>query len=280
MRFLVFIAINLIFFSSQTWAKPIELKPGGLDSGKIYTECTFDSEKQKCFFDSGSATTSIADSPFSQRYKSIGKIEIRGASGSSVEADWIVIKRLQIADSILPLHQVARWPKDTPRNESLIGIDCFQGKTLQLDFRKLFLRSTRSPIPIHLAKRRFSFAPAGMALLEGQVDSQNAVGVWDTGAGLTSVDLAFVQKHPKQFKYLQDIPGGTDASGKPIFLKLYNLKNLTLGGKIFENLKVVAFDFTPAHNGIGEKTSFIWGYNLIQQSNWYVNMRTREWAMY
>ena len=62
-------------------------------------------------------------------------------------------------------------------------------------------------------------------------------------ASLSAVDVQFVADHSEGFSYVQDIQGGTDYTGKPVVMKLYTLKSISIAGIEFTDVNIIAFDF-------------------------------------
>ena len=149
-----------------------------------------------------------------------------------------------------------RTLRRTKPRERPSGSKFFQGKTLHIDFGTLSLEATDAPIPATLKQNHLTFSPAGLMVLQVGLAEADQPAVWDTGAGLTSVDQAFAQAHSDIFTYVQDITGGYDANGKPVKLSLYTLKQLKIAGKVFIGLSVLGFDFTPIRNGRCWKLKF------------------------
>ncbi|HWU44591.1 MAG TPA: hypothetical protein VN132_14165 [Bdellovibrio sp.] len=243
-----------------------------MDSGEIDTQCVFGDHRENCRFDSGSEATDVTESPSFMKFPSEGKATQGGASGISINCNWITVPSFTGADIELKMHQVKRCPI----SRSVLGIEAFQGSTL-LDFDNRLLISSQVPLDNTAQETRFTLAPMGQIILPltfmGQIDA----GVWDTGAALTSVDLNFLKEHSNQFSFLQDIDGGTDYTGKPVTIKLYQVESITVAGVEFKNLKVLAFDFSNVRAGVGHDTHFILGYNIIRKMNWMIDLRTRRW---
>jgi hypothetical protein len=269
-------ATGLILFVSTTsvCAAPITLEEGSMGSGEILTSCTFGSQDESCKFDSGSQETTVMDSAFFTGFPSRGSAQQGGASGGTISCDWITIPSLKTADITLKSLQVKRCALPV----SSIGINAFQGHTLALDIDHSTLTASKVPLGPTAQQTQFIFAPLGQIIIPVVSNAQPSQAVWDTGASLSSVDSTFAAAHPETFTYVQDIQGGTDYTGKPIIMKLYTMKSITIAGVEFDNTNVLAIDFTPVRLGVGDQTEIIVGYNLIRQMNWAFDLRTQRWT--
>ena len=118
----------------------------------------------------------------------------------------------------------------------------------------------------------------GHISIELKNSGQSVFGIWDTGAGLTSVDEKYVEENSESFEYVQDIVGG-DGSGTEIPMKLYRADDIVIGGVSFKDQYVLAFNFEPMRPYIKENVQFVIGYNLVTQVNWYFDFINGKWAL-
>jgi hypothetical protein len=242
---------------------------GDLGSGQIFTACSFDGEARRCLFDSGSASSHAESNGMLATYPVIAPATQSGASGIQQTCDWVAVRAFSSAGITVPEHQIVRCEGPNPGN--VVGIDFFQGKTLLLSGTEL----TAIDEPIPAPRLAFTFAPAGLILLPTSLGAA----VWDTGAGLTSVDTSYALAHPELFIFVQDVDGG-DSTGHAVKMKLFTLKEITVGGHAWKDLSVLGFDFTPARaGGIGLEANLILGYNLITRANWALDLRTRSFTL-
>jgi hypothetical protein len=267
------LATHLNFFMSAQ-AATITLKEGDMGSGEIFTSCVFGDHVESCKFDSGSQETDVVASQFFMSFQSQGSAQQGGASGGSIACDWITLPSLKAAGLTLQKFQVKRCPLPN----SVIGINAFQGRTLLLNLDHSSLIASKTPLGLSAQQQQFTFAPFGQMIVPVLSNGQRSQAVWDTGAALSSVDSNFAVNHPEQFTYIQDVPGGTDYTGKPVIMKLYTMKSITIAGVEFNNVDILALDFTPVRQGVGDQTQIIVGYNLIRQMNWSFDLRTQRWA--
>jgi hypothetical protein len=279
MRILQVISVVLCIAlkSASSFAAAISLAPGELGSGQIFTPCIFDGNAQNCLLDSGADATHITATAAFSDYPSLGKVGQSGAGGSAQVCDWILLHDLVTADVKLNQHQAIRCP-GTAAN-GIVGIDVFQGKTLRLDFQTLSLEATDAPIPTSLTRNSFTLSPAGLINLPIKVANTDQTAIWDTGAGLTSVDLNFAKAHPEWFTFIRNLDGGHDSTGHTVTLALYQLSLLSVANKTFASLDVLGFDFGAIRVGAGPSPQLILGYNVIAKTNWYIDLRTRTWSV-
>jgi hypothetical protein len=149
-----------------------------------------------------------------------------------------------------------------------------------LNFQSKLIEISYSPIPLNLKRQSFWFSPGGTPLMTTQVEGLEIQALWDTGAGLSVVDLDFANTHSELFTKSQVIPNGRDSNGNPVNMIMYQLKKMNIGSKSFENVTFVGIDLSKVRVGLGHETNLILGYNIISQANWYIDTRTRTWSIY
>lgn len=249
---------------------------GELDSGKLYASCAFDGFHESCFVDTGATFSSLANLERFGTYPATGTIRFKSASGVPKEADEITISALQIDSDTLKDVKVARLnPKEG--FESVIGINAIGSKPFAFQF---------NPDPVlNLDPQRPDRISSGVVIYEKgifsipvQVGNAHARGLWDTGAGLTSIDVEYVNAHPDDFSFVMDISNGSDATGNPVVMKLYKAKRITVGTHVFENENVLAIRFDVIRERISNDVSLIVGFNLITKANWYFDLPKKQWA--
>jgi hypothetical protein len=105
-----------------------------------------------------------------------------------------------------------------------------------------------------------------------------ASAVWDTGASLTCVDLAFIEAHPAAFEQVGRSLG-TDGSGSSLETGMYIMKDFSCGGYRFPAHKVVGIDLSPVNARIEHPMTMILGYSTLSKANWVFDFPGRKWGV-
>ena len=248
------------------------------DAGQIFVGCKFDEFPQTCFLDTGANLTAIQENDFFSKYKSIGTKSIRGAVGQSETCDLIRISHQVLADSLSHKDAtVLRCPTSLGR-PSTIGIDSFKGSVIHFDFggSTFSVQQGEDKRLVNQGaiqdRTRFLEIPVNVG------GGTQTVAIWDTGAGLSSVDTGFVEKHPSYFEALESVDVG-NTIGATAKMKTYRVKSLTVGGVHFDGIRVIAFDFTPLRGHFGSNVNILIGYNIITKADWTVDFSTGRWGI-
>jgi hypothetical protein len=276
MRSMIF--LMLVLFSRLGLAAPIEVYVDqSLGAGSFYTSCVFDGNSRSCLLDTGSALTSITNDLFSSSYPIIGQRSESSAAGKPFIFDFIQVRNLSVADSTIVNDRVGLGPVGS--DDDTIGIDSFRGKTIVLDPEAKSIDTSTNPISRNSRVFPFTFAPEGQVVMPISISGESELAVWDTGAGLTTVDLTYAQNHPETFDYFGDITL-PDGLGNNMILKRYHMLNsIKVGDSEFSGLDVFACDFGPIKPIVGDNVRMLIAYNLLIQAKWYVDMQLREWKI-
>ena len=271
------VVIDFIFMDDELMSKKVylSLKPDAdeVDAGEIFLSCVFDGNLEKCFLDTGANRTSVSENDFFKKYPSVADKKLQGAFGKPENCHEIVLEH-QILGDVIERKNISllRSPSHMGR-ASTIGLDTFAGNTLCFNFDEYSLSKSEIENSFHQGSIRDR---TGLFVLNIFSNDIKTAGVWDTGAGLTSVDTSFISKHPTLFEELKSVEVGNIVGGFAQ-LKIYSLKALTIGEVHFSNLRVIAFDFEPLRSHFGEGVSFIIGYNVITQANWKIDFASGRW---
>lgn len=270
-RFLAFVLFYLI--STRAIALPMELKQGPLGSGVIELAATFDGVNIPMVFDTGSSGVQLLKATWNAEYPVLRQEVRRSASGVTFTCDVISIQKISLEGFEQQGFEADRCElEDAPQ---LLSLHFFDENVLYFDFsnNRLDLNNpdSRGILPL----RTYSRGHVALGLV---VAGEQKFGVFDTGAGLSSVDLSFAESHSDEFEFLQDIDGN-DAGGKPIKLKLFKLKTIEINGLLLTDEVVLAFDFGDFRDYFGADVPIILGFNIITKFNWTIDLRNSLWSV-
>jgi hypothetical protein len=277
---LIHIAVICTFFcsSSISLAVPIRTKSGPHDSGQVFVRCQFAEIKTSCLIDTGSTDTVMkVDVPTgkilkndSATFVSVGGT-LKTATKIEVSSFHVGNLRLQPATFSFIANEVGR--------PNILGMDILNRVSFSLEFSDTN-RPELNFVPLWPTKKTLPLKILNSGLMELPVifPHEKAQGIFDTGAGLTAVDELFVTKSPENFLFVQDITNGQDANGSPIKSKLFKVRKLQVGNRIFKNELVMAIDMTAIRKHISPDAQVIIGYNLISQANWFFDVQNKYWV--
>lgn len=103
-------------------------------------------------------------------------------------------------------------------------------------------------------------------------------GVWDTGAGVTLVDINFIHKNPEMFEEI-GTSSGTDSTGTSNDTPTYTMKKAKIGGLQFSPHMVVGLDLSHVNTKIEQPFDFLLGYSTFKQANWHFDFPHQRWGV-
>lgn len=259
---------------SANFKAELVIKPGELGSGEIFVECKIQEISRNCFVDTGSNLTFVNLDSFTESFPRIGEVKKSGASGSSISGDKVQVNSFQIGKTELGPKSIGRF-KGT--RHDLIGMDLFSSGTLEFDFQSNQLVFVEDSVDLpenfeQLEKGHISLPIKFGSILDLRI-------IFDTGAGLNSVDQKFVDTHAEFFQYLQEVEAGYDINGHQVIMKLYKANDFKIGQVQFKNQNFLAFDFGKLRDYLGLKTPFVLGFNSLEKTKWKFNLHTKKFAV-
>ncbi|NRA67722.1 MAG: hypothetical protein HRU19_24790 [Pseudobacteriovorax sp.] len=272
----LFVLSILLIPTLKVQAEPIYIEGGPLESGKIFLNCQINQTRDKCFFDSGKRGITVLNTPDFASMKKHGEIRESSASGAVIACDRVTPKSIRVASSVsFDQQSIARCPFSEKLPKISVGIDPFKDSVVRFDFQVKKLSFANKSLKGVKQASEWRTEPKGHIALPVTIDQLDVYGIWDTGAGLTSVDTAYVTKHPDKFTFVQELTTGIDATGNPVKMKLYKLKALSILGTKFADISVLAFDFKPIRPYFNRDVQLILGFNLLSKKNWVLDFPNR-----
>jgi len=298
MQFFKFLAIGayLLFFLSgcASFKKPLETQQeramSGFDlivvpdkededGGNWFVSATLDDRSYRFYLDTGAGSTSMVWDNYTSQFKSTGVRQTSGALAKHSN-DMILIPQIRVGAISKSNLIVSRAPKESKGKNNLLGMNFLKTHAFHFIFEKKRVEifdpsASKVDFKFHelvLGERYHPYV--GLTYKDGI----EATGVWDTGAGMTVFDIAFVKKHPHLFKKI-GVSTGTDSSGTSLETPMYLMESFELGGFLFPASKVAVVDLSVPNSTIQTPMEFILGYNVLSKANWIFDFPNKKWAI-
>ena len=253
---------------------PLTLKTDEDGSAEVLIEARFAGRTYLCLLDTGAAKTTLVWDEFTSTLPAISENSSHSALGSTTNSV-VSIPSFELGPITHTEINVARLSADHNHPRNLIGMDILQDWTLTLNLRAgtLFLSDKSLPEApsLFLGDRGHPYLPV---IIGGQEYDT----VWDTGAGLTCVDLSVIREHPDNFEQISDSVG-TDSSGESMSTPLYRLSGLSCGNLQFQPHTVVALDLARVSASASRKFLIVLGYSTMKQAVWTLAFKHRRWTV-
>jgi hypothetical protein len=274
------IIVSLVISQLQTafaHGANLRITKGPSDSGEAFIACIFDGDRRLCFVDTGSAMTLLAGPEALSTNTNRETFHFQGASGIPHEAEIIKIHSATVDGVEFRDVKLGRIEAQDGV-KSALGLDLLGRQPFSVSFR-------RGP-SLHLAplkpRKVLSTLKVGahrLFCIPVAIGETDTFAMWDTGAGMTVVDEAFITAHPAKFKRTDDFQTATDGAGNSLPVKSYRMKKMKVGGRTFRNLRVVSTDLSVLRGSGNPPVDAVIGFNLIRKCDWYFNSGEKVWSV-
>jgi hypothetical protein len=200
-----------------------------------------------------------------------------GLSGTGLADDKVVVPQLGLGDLVIEdvaaTRSVAGSPLSPLLGMSALGrLRCefrFSDRQLQLDAPTDLETGNWFELTSHVRTQPMVPISFETALVSA---------IWDTGAGLSVVDVEFADSHPDLFEPVRETRG-VDSSGIEIPSRLCRMAACRVGGISIEPSACAIVDFGPHNSTLDEPISFVLGMPAIVQADWRFDFPRRRWSV-
>ena len=225
--------------------------------------------------DTGAAQCSVPPLESTQKLTVTGVSSGVGLSGIGLGDDEVRVPRLDLGGLVI---------EDVAATRSVAGspLPALLGMTALARFRCEFRFSDHR---LEL-EGRTSLDTVGWFELTSHVRTQPMVPVdfetvsvlacWDTGAGLSVVEVDFAHAHPHLFEPVR-AARGVDSAGVQIPTRLWCMAPFRVGGIAIDSSVCAIVDLGPLNNALEQEILFVLGMPAIVQADWSFDFPQRRW---
>lgn len=227
--------------------------------------------------DSGAARSSVAFDEYTSRLETTGESRSSGLFAGKSD-DLIRVPLLKLGPVSKKDIVINRVQKGADGRRNLIGMD------MMVDFSWHFLIEEErvlinSPIDAEAGSfQPLRFDSKGHPYLEIAFRGDPADAVWDSGAGVTVVDLAFIEQHRIHFEEAGKSTG-TDSTGTSMETPMFVMQGAYLGGVEFPPHRVAGVDLSGVNATIEIPMDLILGYTTLRLADWFLDFPAGKWAL-
>jgi hypothetical protein len=153
------------------------------------------------------------------------------------------------------------------------------------DFRCHFLFDENRVLVDPPEKSAFGTAAQALVLgkrfhpyVEVQFGPNKATAVWDSGGGITVVDLNFIHRYPALFQEAA-ASHGTDSTGAIMETPMFMMAASVIGNQPFPLHKVAGVDLSHVNSTTETPMDMILGYVTVRKANWWFDFPHKRWAI-
>jgi hypothetical protein len=250
--------------------------PEDLEAAQVLVEGSINGRLYTFLLDTGAATTTVIADDYTALLEQTGTKDSSGVYGSGSN-DLIQIPDIRLGPIFREAFTVCRRVVENPGIHNLIGMDLLK------DYRLHFLFDANQVLVDPKAAEEHSNQELFLGkrfhpYIKVQIGDTLAQAVWDTGAGMTIVDQAFIRQHPTFFEAAGSSTGH-DWTGAKSDTQSYRLIGAMIGDHPFPVHPVAEVDLSHVNTHTDTPMDMILGYSTIRHANWWFDFPGHRWAV-
>jgi len=240
---------------------PMKLSKGEDGSGYVTIPLSFNGTIKECMIDTGSPSSHVFSAdPFFESLPETGRTWLWGMTGEKTAAFVVEAKTLGVGGTVLGEIDFIRHD-ETPAHilgyPCIVGMNVLSHGVVRFNFRKKTFQLLKE-FPADLKKESLTVFSTGHFGIPLQIGTLRLKTLFDTGASITFLESEVIIVSSTGFKIPIYELTGASFGNKPILQKLVGAAS----GNLADNAQ---FDAVA-------------GFNLIQDSNWIIDVHSRTWA--
>ena len=196
----------------------------------------------------------------------------RGLADDKVVVPWIRLGDLVIAD-VAATRSVAESPLS-----ALLGMTALGRFRCEFRFSEDRLELDARTGPGVGEWFELTSRVGAQPMVPVEFDTVAALACWDTGAGLSAVDVDFADSHPQLFEHVRATVG-VDASGVEMPSQLCGMAAFRVGGIAIDSSACAIVDLGPLNAVLEQPISFVLGMPAIVQADWTLDFPQHRWLV-
>ncbi|MEO8286310.1 MAG: retropepsin-like aspartic protease, partial [Chloroflexota bacterium] len=250
------------------------------EAAEVLVDGTIGGKEYRFLLDTGAARTSVILDDYTSTFGSIETSNSAAVFATSSN-DLITVPNLKlgpISKQDFTLARMSGGGEDI-HVRNLIGMDLLK----EVCCHFLFDQSLVLVNPSYEPEAGYSFQElfldkAFHPYVDIQYGRVKAKAVWDSGAGITVVDMGFIRAHPAFFEEVGQSTG-TDATGSRMETPMFIMEATVIGNNRFQPHKVAGVDLSQVNATIEVPMDMILGYSTLSKANWLIDFPRCKWAI-
>jgi predicted aspartyl protease len=259
--------------------KEIELiiKPDVNESevAEVLVQGKIDGIDYSFLLDTGAASTTLVNDEYIGKLETLKKSTAHGVFSSS-EEDLIKISKIEIGPISMDCVEVKRLNKKHRSARNLVGMDILKDFSFEFCFQKN--KMIINPELYDVNFQKLVLGKKYHPYVELFLQEIKANAVWDTGAGITVVDLNFIKANPNSFEEIETSKG-IDSTGAEQESPLFIIKTPKIADTVFPSHKVAGVDLSYVNGTTEKPMDIILGYSTLSKANWFLDFPNKRWAI-
>jgi predicted aspartyl protease len=245
------------------------------DCAEVMVDGTIAGRPYRFMLDTGAARTQIVADDLTAALPSRGQHSSSGVFAASNNA-LVEVFDLAVGPLAVPAIEVERFGAPGPGARNLLGMDVLRHRCCHFRFDSGDLLLEHSPAV--QADRVLQMDDSGHVYVNVELPGATGRACWDSGAGITIVDLAFQLRYPGLFER-SGTSAGTDATGTQVQVPIFLITAPTIGGVRFQRHKVAVVDLSQTNSALDRPMDLVLGYPTLRQADWLFDFPASRWTI-
>jgi hypothetical protein len=248
------------------------------EAAEVLVDGTIGGNPYRFLLDTGAAGSCVRLDDYTATFESVGKSTSSGVFAKS-SSDRVTVPTIEVGPISRKNFTLTRQAETEVDVRNLIGMDLLK------DLRCHFLFNENRVMVNSNAEAEVGYNLQELFLdsrfhpyVEVEFGAAKGNAVWDTGAGITVVDLSFIKKFPDFFQEVGHSTG-TDSSGFKLETPMFTMAATTIANNIFPPHKVAGVDLSLVNSTIEVPMDLILGYSTLSKANWLFDFPGKRWAI-
>jgi predicted aspartyl protease len=242
-----------------------------IGGGTVAVPCQLSGRETDCLLDTGATSSEFGT--VDDSVKRLGKIGIRGSTGSVVQCDEVEANDVTIGNLQLRTLKGTHCPGI--ENQSVLGIDIFRSSSVRFDFSRKVITVGSG---VSTSSRPLQVSNGGHFLIPIKIGNRVVTAVWDTGAGTSVIDHQLVNEMPNLFK-MEMTATAVDAAGIEREIPIYSTEGMVIGGIEMPKSNFLVRDFVSTRQNLRNDVAVILGVNIIKNYVWAFDPIQKAWEI-
>jgi hypothetical protein len=246
------------------------------EAAEILMDGTIEGCPYRFLLDISAARSSLIFDDFTSSFDCIEKSDSSGVFAAGRQ-DVMRVPLIEIGPLSKKDFPLVRLTANDSQRPNLIGMDLLKDSCCHFFFdekRMVIQDEPEDDWPFHEFIVGKKFHP----YLAIQFEKLNTRAVWDTGAGITVVDMNWIRKNPAFFQQGGQAQG-TDSAGTTMKTPMFMMASTVIGSHEFPPQKVAGVDLSHVHSTTVLPMDVILGYSTLRHANWVFDFPHERWAI-
>lgn len=249
-----------------------------VEAAEVFVDGEVGDHEYRFLLDTGAARSSVMFDQHTSQLESVEMTESSGLFAGSSD-DLVTVPSIEVGPISKQNFTLVRAAEHFPGARNLIGMDLLKDWCCHFHFDEQRVSVTaNNELSAGFAFQELMLDTRFHPYVEVHCGTGNFKAVWDTGAGLTIVDMTVIRNQPSCFHEVGESIG-TDSTGAEMRTPMFIVSAISIGNQVFPPHRVAGVDLEYVNSTIEVSMDMILGYSTLSKANWLFDFPHKRWAI-